>query len=154
MMRRTLTQTWLAMAVLALVGCSQSETRTDTRAAETANPPSTTTASDVRVVSMDFGTEIGADKRVTNPSSTFRPNDTVYFVVATEGDAPGASITARWLDPNGAVVDERTEVLQAAGPVVTEFHVARPSGLPAGKYTVEVMVNGEVKERKDFTIGG
>ena len=151
-MRRMLTQTWLAMAVLAFVGCSQSETRTDTRAAET-NPPASTPASDVRVVSMDFGTEIGADKKVMTPSTTFKPNDTVYFVVSTEGDAPGASITARWLDPNGAVVDERTEVLQAAGPVVTEFHVARPSGLPAGKYTVELLVNGEVKERKDFTIG-
>jgi hypothetical protein len=154
MMPRTSTQTWLALMVFAFVGCSQSETRTDTRAAETGNPPATTTADDVRIVSTGFGTEIGADKKVTNPSTHFRPNDTVYFVVTTEGDAPGASITARWLDPNGTVVDERTEVVQAAGPVVTEFHVARPSGLPTGKYTVEVLVNGEVKERKDFNVGG
>jgi hypothetical protein len=35
---------------------------------------------------------------------------------------------------------------------VTEFHISKPDGLPAGKYKVEVLLNGNAAGSKDFTV--
>src|SRR5215472_5080977 len=40
-----------------------------------------------RVTHVDLGNAIGPDKKVAAPSSTFRPNDTIYASVLSEGVA-------------------------------------------------------------------
>jgi hypothetical protein len=108
----------------------------------------------VRVTDVELGRAIGPDNRVTDDAETddFRPSDTVYASVATEGTATGSSLTARWTYQDGQVVDETTQTISPTGPTVTEFHISMPGGLPAGNYQVEILLNGRSVERKDFEV--
>jgi hypothetical protein len=104
------------------------------------------------VSTIEVGKGIGADKRVAAPVSTFKPKDTIYVSVATEGAAGSKTIAARWTFEDGQVVDEGTESIAPTGPAVTEFHIAKPSGWPAGKYKVEISVDGAPAGNKEFEV--
>src|SRR5262245_55993982 len=108
----------------------------------------------LRVVDVDVGTMIGPDKRVIeeDEDDVFRPTDTIYTSVATDGAAPNAALVARWIFEDGQVVEETTETISPSGPAVTEFHVTKPSGWPEGKYRVDVLLNGTQVDSEDFTI--
>ena len=105
-----------------------------------------------RVTHVDLGNAIGPDKKVAAPSSTFRPNDTIYASVLSEGVAPNAALGVRWTYEDGQVVNESTQSLATTGPAVTEFHIAKPDGWPAGKYQVQVSANGAPAETLQFTV--
>jgi hypothetical protein len=110
-------------------------------------------ATAVRVADVTLGKSIGADKRVTGATDTFGTRDTVYASVRTTGvSGSGTPLTARWTFQDGQVVDERTETISPSGEAYTEFHIAKPSGWPAGKYTLHVLVNGSEVQTKDFTV--
>jgi hypothetical protein len=59
---------------------------------------------------------------------------------------------ARWTYEDGQPVDESTQSITPSGPAVTEFHISKPDGLPVGTYHVEIFLNGESKEKKDFEV--
>ena len=44
------------------------------------------------------------------------------------------------------------ESIAPTGPAVTEFHIAKPDGWPLGKYKVEILLNGQTAQTKDFTV--
>jgi hypothetical protein len=106
----------------------------------------------VRVADVTVGRGIGTDKRVTNQTDTFGTRDTIYASVRTTGTGSGAQLTARWTYQDGQVVDERTESISPTGETHTEFHISKPSGWPAGKYTLHVLLNGSEVQTKDFTV--
>jgi hypothetical protein len=65
------------------------------------------------------------------PLAQFAPMDTIYASVATEGAAPGDD--RRALDLRGRPAREQSsQVIAPTGPAATEFHIAKPSGLPSG----------------------
>jgi len=72
--------------------------------------------------------------------------------VATEGASPGAAVMARWTFGDGQVVDTTTQTVAPTGPARTEFHIFKPSGWPAGKYKVEIMVDGALAGSKEFEV--
>ena len=47
---------------------------------------------------------------------------------------------------------EASETIAPIGPAVTEFHIAKPSGWPAGKYRVEIASNGSPIGTKEFEV--
>jgi len=49
-------------------------------------------------------------------------------------------------------VKEGTETIAPTGPAVTEFHISKPSGWPAGKYKVEIAVDGAPAGSKEFEV--
>jgi hypothetical protein len=106
----------------------------------------------VRVTDVTLGRAIGGDKSVTDKTDTFRPNDTIYAAVATDGTAPSATIRARWTFEDGQVIDESTKTIAATNRETTEFHIAKPDGWPEGKYKLEVSVNDQRAETKDFEV--
>lgn len=107
----------------------------------------------VRVAEVTLGKSIGADKRVANETDTFGTRDTIYASVRTTGATGGAiPVTARWTFQDGQVVDERTETISPSGEAYTEFHIAKPSAWPTGKYTLHVLVHGSEVQTKDFTV--
>jgi hypothetical protein len=108
----------------------------------------------VRVTDVDLGRSIGTDKRVNDNDDTdeFRPSDTIYVSVDTEGTASGATLTARWTFEDGQAVDETSQTMSPTGPTVSEFHIAKPDGFPVGKYRVEILLNGQSVESKDFEV--
>jgi hypothetical protein len=107
-----------------------------------------------KVAALEVGKEIGPNKRVTSPGTSFGANDTIYASVATEGSAPSVALKARWTYQDGQLVDESVQTIAPTGPAVTEFHVAKPSGWPAGKYKVEISANGAVVASRDFEVTG
>jgi hypothetical protein len=122
-----------------------------TPAAPVAPPPA---APAVTVTTLELGKQIGADKRVTQPATSFAPKDTIYVTVLTTGSAPTATLTAKWTYQDGQVVKESTETIAPTGPAATEFHVAKPDGWPAGNYKVEVSLNGRSTATKEFEVKG
>jgi hypothetical protein len=139
---------------LAAGGCKKkappaSETGgTDTAAMAPAAPaPEAFAVSDVTL-----GKAIGADKRVATPSTTFGPRDTIYASVATTGSAPSKTISAKWTYQDGQTVKEDSQTIAPTGPAVTEFHVGKKSAWPAGKYKVEIAVDGTPATSKEFEV--
>ena len=106
----------------------------------------------MRVVDVDLGNAIGADKRVTNETDAFKPGDVIYASVHTDGAASNTPITARWTFQDGQTVEESTQTISPTGPAVHEFHVSKPAGWPEGKYKVEILVDGASAQTKEFEV--
>jgi hypothetical protein len=115
------------------------------------SPPATHDS--VRVTDVDLGLRVGSDKRVTDKTDSFRPSETVYVSVKTEGTAPSATLKARWTFQDGQVVQESSQTIAPTGTAVTEFHVSNPAGWPKGSYKVEVFLNGSSMETESFKVG-
>ncbi len=131
----------------ATAGCKK-----DAPPPEQASAPAAAPAAEFSVSGLELGRGVGADKRITSPVTTFKPRDTIYVSVATTGAAPNKTIAARWTFEDGQVVDEGSETIAPTGPAATEFHIAKPSGWPAGKYKVEISVDGAAAGSKDFEV--
>ncbi len=106
----------------------------------------------VRVSHIDMGRSLNADKTINDPTDSFKPNDTIYASIATEGTAPTTTLKARWTYQDGQVVNESTQTIAPAGDARTEFHIVKPDGWPTGKYTLEIFVNGSSAVRRDFDV--
>jgi hypothetical protein len=104
----------------------------------------------VRVTDLTLGRAVGGDKAVTDRTDSFRPNDTIYASVATEGSAQSATLRAKWSFENGQLVDEATQTIAPNNRARTEFHISKPDGWPAGKYKVEVFLNDQSADAKTF----
>ena len=134
----------LALLVIA-AGCRAKTT-------DTGGTVGTTGSSVVRVTDVSLGRAIGSDKAVTDSTDKFRPTDTIYASVATDGTVPSATLRAKWTYQDGQTVDDTSRSIAPTGRERTEFHIAKPDGWPAGKYKVEVSLNGEPKETKTFEV--
>lgn len=107
----------------------------------------------VKVVEIRLGRSLGEDKRVRQPQDVFAAQDTFYVSVETEGTAPRAVLEARWL--RGTEVLAVTEQAIAADfPAVSEFHVDKTGGWPAGEYAVELLVDQVPAGRRSFSVKG
>jgi hypothetical protein len=138
--------------LLLAAACGRSEqTKTGATTAPT-TPPVAAAPAPFRVSTIEVGSAIGADKRVSAPSNSFAATDTIYASVASEGTSPGVTLTARWTYEDGQVVNESTETIAPSGAAVTEFHIAKPTGWPAGKYRVEIAANGAPAGAREFEV--
>ncbi|QNN45229.1 hypothetical protein H9L17_08195 [Thermomonas brevis] len=156
----------LHMAVLAallgsaaLVGCKKKEEPAPPPVAAEPAPAETPApmAATASVGSVDLGNAVGADMRVTAPMTTFAPKDTIYAAVATATSDPMASVPGKlgvkWthVDSN-QTVNEETKDITFAGDGVTDFQISKPSGWPTGKYKVEVSLDGNVVQTREFEV--
>ena len=159
----------LNMAVLAamlgtaaLVGCKKKEEAPPPPppvAAEPAPlPPPAPVAATAAVSSVDLGNAVGADMRVTAPMTSFSPKDTIYAAVSTATSDPAASVPgklgAKWthVDSNQVVKEEPAKDVTFTGAGVTDFQISKPDGWPAGKYKVEITLDGNVVQTRDFEV--
>ena len=144
--RSTSCLTALAMCVMLahLSACKRSEEAPAPQAA----PPAVA----FHVTRVDLGNAIGADKKVTAPNLSFKPSDTIYASISSEGAAPNVALSARWTFEDGQLVNEATQNIAPVGPTVTEFHISKPDGWPAGKYKLEVSANGKPAGAAQFTV--
>jgi hypothetical protein len=152
-MRNLVRTTVVAMiAATTMMGCNRNKDATvDTSSSAGAILPSNETAG-VRIGDIDMGRTINANKEIGDKTDDFKPTDTIYASVPTTATAADAKITARWTFQDGQVVDERTETVATTGDARTEFHISKPDGLPEGKYTLHVLVNGSEVKTKDVTV--
>ena len=130
----------LILLSLALTACSRPA------------PSGGTATQSVRVTDVNLGRTLNADKTVGDSTSSFRPIDTIYASVVTEGSSSSAALKARWTYQDGQVVDESVRTIAPAGKATTEFHVSKPDGWPTGKYKVEISLDGAPASTKDFEV--
>jgi hypothetical protein len=110
------------------------------------------TAVGVRVSQIDLGRSLTAAKTINDNTASFKPNDTIYASIATEGTAATATLKVRWTYQDGQIVDESTQTITPTGDARTEFHISKPDGWPAGKYKLELSLNGASAATKDFEV--
>ena len=127
------------LLAVALFGCSASRPAVQTG---------------VTVTDIDVGRSVTADKTIAEQTDSFQSTDTFYVSVKTDGSGPSATLTARWTYQDGQVVDESTQNIAPTGSAatVTEFHLSKPDGWPAGGYKVEVLLNGTSAGTRDFKV--
>ncbi|HJR59204.1 MAG TPA: hypothetical protein VJ813_07400 [Vicinamibacterales bacterium] len=106
----------------------------------------------LRVSDVTLGRAIGTDKSISDRTETFRPGDTIYASVATDGSAPNATLRAVWTFEDGQVVDQSTHTIAPNNRERTEFHISKPDGWPVGKYKLEVFLNDRSVETKNFEV--
>jgi len=151
------------VGTLALAGCKKDQDDAAMTPPPTTEPapaptpePAPAPASSASVTSVTLGNSIGADMRVAAPSTTFAPNDTIYASVSTNTSDPAASVPgtlkATWTFEDGQVVNEESKSVNLTGVGNTEFHITKPDGFPAGSYKVEISLDGNVVQSKDFTV--
>lgn len=115
-----------------------------------ATPPAQAPAS-VSVTDVELGNAVGADQKVSTPSTSFAPTDTIYAAVTTSG-AGTAALAANWTYQDGQTVHQESKSIAPTGPATTAFQISKPGGWPAGSYKVEISVNGQPVSSKDFTV--
>ncbi len=146
----------------AMVGCKKKEEPAPmppvaSEPAATAPAPMPAVAATASVTGVDLGNAVGADMRVAAPMGTFAPKDTIHAAVMTATSDPAASVAgklgAKWthVDSN-QVVHEDSKDLTFAGDGVTDFQISNPDGWPTGKYKVEIMLDGNVVQTREFEV--
>lgn len=144
---------------LALVGCKKKEEAAVAPpvATEPVPAPAPAPVATASVVSVDLGNAVGADMKVAMPATTFTPKDTIFASIATNtSDAmatvPG-KLTAKWMHvDSNQTINEESKDIAFAGPGVTTFQIAKPDGWPAGKYKLEVSLDGAVVQTREFEV--
>lgn len=111
-------------------------------------------ADGVRFESAELGRSVGGDGSITDPTSDFGPNDTIYVSIETSGFADSTTLAARWTYEDGQEVDRTETTIAHSGTEQTELHVSSPGGWPPGEYQVEIMLDGRSVETLDFEVSG
>src|SRR5262245_3247871 len=134
----------LLLALAAVAACSSKPS------APPAAPAATSEG--VKVTDIDVGRSLAADRTIAEKTDSFKPADTIYVSIKTAGSARSATLVTRWTFQDGHVIDEVHQTIAPTGEAVTEFHISKPDGWAAGKYKVEVMLNGASAGSKDFEV--
>jgi hypothetical protein len=140
----------LLFALLAAAACSRSD-----REGRTGDAPAD--APEPEIVSVQVGRQVDSAQRVTDPTETFAPDDTLWASVETRDTPAGATIAVRWLYTEGGdeqLVAEDSHTTSAAGSGFTSFHATNADPWPAGSYQVRVRVNGGKEQTKAFRVSG
>ncbi len=162
---RTL-RTALLIAVIgsvAVVGCKKKEEPkpepAPAPAAVEPAPAPVAVAPSASVASVDLGTAVGADGKLSAAVTGFKPKDNIVVSIGTNTSDPAATVAGK-LDAklsfiNGAEVMEvknESRDFNLAGPGNTNIEFSKPDGWPVGKYKVEVSLDGNVVQTKEFEV--
>jgi hypothetical protein len=99
--------------------------------------------------------KMAKDEAASQPATTFGQNDVIYLVANLANASDDTKIKAVWtaveaegVDPN-YVIGEK-ELTSGSGPV--NFSLSPNQPWPAGKYKVDLYLNGELKQTLDFAV--
>ena len=147
------------VATLALAGCKKKDETPPPVTVEPAPAPMTpapASMATVAVSSVDLGNAVGPDMRVVAPMTSFGKNDTVIAAVSTSTSDPLASVpgklSAKWSFQDGQVINDESKDVNFTGNGVTDFQVAKPDGWPAGNYKIDILLDGQVVQTKEFSV--
>ena len=150
-----------ALAVaLSLGACKRDEPVTTTAPAPapttTPAPAPAPTPAAATVTAVDLGSAVDADGRVVAGTTTFATTDTITASVMTTTGTPtgraSGTLGARWTFEDGQVVNQESKTFEFTGPGVTNFQISKPDGWPVGRYRVEISLDGQVVQTRDFEV--
>ncbi len=148
----------LAAAVI-VVGCKKEEPPPPPPAVVTPEPlpaPPPPVAATASVTAVTLGSVVGADGKVTTPSSTFAKTDTITASIDTNTSDPAAAVAgtlgAKLSYQDGQVVSDEPKSFNFTGPGTTNFTFSKPDGWPLGKYKLDVTLNGAQAQSAEFEV--
>lgn len=135
-------------AATALAACKKQEQDTaatvppPTEPAPAPPPAPLEPASAVTVTGVTVGNTAGADKSVA-PVGTLGTKDKIIVSVKTDGTASNVGVEAKLTYQDGQVAGTQSATLNTSGPETTNIEFSNTNPWPAGKYTVDVTVDGK-----------
>ena len=98
-------------------------------------------AGNLAVSNIQTGRALNSDHSVSALTTAFKPTDTIYVSVLTEGSGSGTigvKFSYQW-----RVISEPAKTVSYRGAAATEFHIEYSGGFPAGEYDIAVLFNGQ-----------
>jgi len=152
----------VALALAASVSCKRSHeaagqpagqgSPTGEAAAPSPKENASATIEAAEPVDLEVGRSLKPDNHVTERSTRFQPNDTIYIVFLSKGSVSGVRMEAAISYQTGAMVYDSTRVVDLKGSASTVFQASNPSGWPAGRYQMRFMVAGKSYRTWDFEV--
>lgn len=108
-----------------------------------------------KVDAVTLGEAVTAGYKISKPGTTFAPTQsTIYTSVATSGSTTGATLSAHfsYLEGKGQDVTTISQTIATDGPATTTFKLRNPNQWPAGKYKVEIAIDGKPVTSQTFEI--
>jgi hypothetical protein len=142
----------LATCLALVAACNREQAAAPPPAVAPAPTPAPPVAQEFRISRIDLGNAIDAAKRVSSPADVFKPGDTIYASIVTDGASPSVTLVARWTYEDGQTVSQDSQNVAPTGPAATEFHISKPDGWPAGRYQIELIANGASAGVRSFEV--
>ena len=101
----------------------------------------------LNVVGMQTGKSLNSDHSVAIHAASFRPNDTMYVSVLSNGRGKG-TITVKWTFGGRVIQALAKKVSYNDGQAATDFRFEAADEFPVGDYTIEVSVDGKTVETR------
>ncbi len=124
--------------------------------------PASTTASAAPASGDMFAvSKVAVGDAVTAAHTVNQPKDTIaatqkaiYASVETRGRTDGVTLSARWSynEGKGQLVSAISQSIATTGPAVTTFKIQNPNVWPAGKYSVEIALDGKPVSTRAFEV--
>jgi hypothetical protein len=105
----------------------------------------------LEVTAIQVGRSRKADRTVAQPAFEFRPDETIYVSIVTEGAGDDAVVKVRWRFGSGTV-GESQQTISPRDRAVTPFELRSAAGFPVGDYTVEVFLNETPVGSRDLRV--
>jgi pyruvate/2-oxoglutarate dehydrogenase complex dihydrolipoamide acyltransferase (E2) component len=108
-----------------------------------------------KVDAVTLGEAVTAGYKITKPATTFASSqNTIYASVATTGSTAGATLSAHfsYLEGKGQDVTTISQTIATDGPATTTFKLRNPNDWPAGKYKVEIAIDGKPVTSQTFEV--
>ena len=130
---------------VAVTGCKKKEepvAATPAPAPAATEPAPAPAAAPVSATSVTVGNTAAADKSVA-AVSTFAPTDKIIVSVKTDAATPAnATVDAKLTYQDGQVAGQQSATIAAGGVDTTNIEFSNTNPWPAGKYKVDVTLNG------------
>ena len=95
----------------------------------------------LKVTGIQTGRTLNSDNSVGTQGTTFKPSETIYVAVLTDGT--GRATIGVKFSHLGRVVAEPEKKVSYRGAAATEFHLDYPGGSPTGEYDIEAFFEGQ-----------
>jgi hypothetical protein len=107
---------------------------------------------DFKVVRLSLGRSLDVGNDIADERSVFSPRDPVYAVVVTTGTHQGLMLSARWFDGDGKLLAQNDQRMVPDGPMLASFHLNPPGGWPKGHYKLDIALDGQSMQSKEFDV--
>ena len=104
----------------------------------------------LKVTNIQTGRSLNSDNSVGALATTFKPSDTIYVAVLTDGS--GSATIGVKFSHLGRVVAEPEKKVSYRGAAATELHLDYAGGIPAGEYDIEVFFEGQSAGMRKVTV--
>lgn len=104
----------------------------------------------ITIDTIQLGRSLNVDQSIATPTTTFKPNETVYVSALNSARGYG-TIAVKWYY-GSTMLSERSKSVKFQGAGATEFNISSATGFPEGDYRVEVIVDGKSVGTRTFNV--